>query len=52
MVVFTIGAAAFGAWLYQLQRNHVRALLTRRGALGAISESTSFDRGAPAPAFP
>lgn len=30
MVVFTIGASIFGGSLYQLQRNHVRALLARR----------------------
>lgn len=32
MVAFTIGAAVLGGWLYQLQRDHVRALLTRRTA--------------------
>lgn len=30
MVVFTVGAATFGGWLYQLQREHVKALITRR----------------------
>jgi glycopeptide antibiotics resistance protein len=30
MVAFTVGAAVFGGWLYQLQRDHVRALITRR----------------------
>ena len=52
MVVFTIGAAAFGARLYQLQRNHVRALLTRREAPGRAAEPTSFDPAALARAYP
>lgn len=30
MVVFTVGAAVFGGWLYQLQRDHVRALIVRQ----------------------
>lgn len=30
MVLFTVGAAVFGGWLYQLQRDHVRALISRR----------------------
>ena len=30
MVAFTLGAAMFGGWLYLLQRDHVRALLSRR----------------------
>jgi hypothetical protein len=30
MLLITIGAAAFGGWLYQLQRDHVRTLLARR----------------------
>jgi len=30
MLILTIGASAFGGLLYQLQRDHVRALLTRR----------------------
>jgi glycopeptide antibiotics resistance protein len=30
MLVFTIGACAFGGWLYQLQRDHIKALLARR----------------------
>ncbi len=30
MVTFSLGAAAVGGWIYQLQRDHVRALLVRR----------------------
>ncbi len=30
MLAFTVGACAFGGWLYQLQRDHVKALLARR----------------------
>jgi len=26
---FTVGASFFGVWLYQLQRDHIRALLSR-----------------------
>jgi len=26
---FTIGASALGVWLYQLQSDHIRALLSR-----------------------
>ena len=32
MVLFTTSAAVLGGWLYQLQRDHVRALLARRTA--------------------
>lgn len=30
MLLFTVVAAMFGGWLYQLQREHVKALITRR----------------------
>lgn len=56
MVIFTVSAAAFGGWLYQLQRDHVRALLTRRTSSAVhtttASTATSFDRGAPALSSP
>lgn len=40
MLVLTVAAAAFGGWLYQLQRDLIVALLSRRNAL-----PTSTDRG-------
>lgn len=54
MLLFTISAAALGGWLYQLQRDHVRALLTRRtsSAVETTTPITSFDRGAPALSSP
>ncbi|MBL0173238.1 MAG: VanZ family protein [Gemmatimonadaceae bacterium] len=45
MVVFTIGAAVFGGWLYQLQRAHVRALLTRRTSPPAAISSDRDEPG-------
>jgi len=33
-LLFTIGAAVFGGWLYILQRDHVRALVERRTVYG------------------
>ena len=30
MVLFTVGAATVGGWIYHLQRDHVRALLVRK----------------------
>ncbi len=41
MVAFTIGAAVLGGWLYQLQRDHVRALLTRRSAFAPAHGMTA-----------
>lgn len=56
MVGYTIGAALLGGWLYQLQRDHVRALLTRRTAWSAVpaaaARSTSNDPGGLVPSVP
>ena len=52
MVLFTIGAAAFGGWLYHLQRDHVRALLRRRASSPLDVVTTSSDPVERAPAFP
>ncbi|MCC6241628.1 MAG: VanZ family protein [Gemmatimonadaceae bacterium] len=40
MYLLTMGAALFGGWMYQLQRDHVRALLQRRTARVAVSACT------------
>ena len=54
MVVFTVGAAIFGGWLYQLQRDHVRALLVRRtpwsaaDRAGATTTTAGTDASMPA----
>jgi hypothetical protein len=42
MLALTIAAAAFGGWLYQLQRDLIVALVTRRERV-----PTSSDRGEP-----
>ena len=52
MVVFTIGASVFGGWLYQLQRDHVRALLARITSPRATDGTTSSDPDARALASP
>ncbi len=37
--MFTVVAALFGAWLYLLQRDHVRALVERRRLLASLADA-------------
>lgn len=43
MLVLTVGAAVFGGWLYQLQRDHVRTLLQRRTPRSATHSAAASD---------
>ncbi|MEQ1692397.1 MAG: hypothetical protein ABMA00_13985, partial [Gemmatimonas sp.] len=52
MWCFTVGAAVLGGWLYQLQRDHVRALLARRTSPRAAKTTTLSDPAARELAFP
>lgn len=45
MLIITVAACAIGGWLYQLQREHVKALLTRR------TRATNDARATPSAAF-